>query len=180
MARIRQEIVLDRGWVSEDDFEESLAFCQILPGPTAVQTAAHLGWRLHGGFGLFLALSFYALPSVILMTALSAAYVRFGNAAWAAPIFRGLGAFVVAVVADSILSMARSSLKDLRGVLVALASAAGFFSGRETLLVLFFAASLGALCIRPPHREPSPTREGDRGEAGKRAREPPWHPFSWD
>ena len=42
--------------MSEEEFAESLAFCQTLPGAIAVQTAAHVAWRLRGPLGALVAL----------------------------------------------------------------------------------------------------------------------------
>jgi chromate transporter len=145
VAQIRQVTVLRKGWLTEEEFAESLAFCQTLPGPIAVQTAAHIGWRLFGGIGAFIALTCYIFPAFLLIMGLSAAYFRYGSLALVAAVFKGLGAVVAGIVADSILTMARPSLKDWRGVLIAAAAAAGFFAGLNTLLVLAGAAALGCL-----------------------------------
>ena len=134
VAQIRQATVLRKEWLTEDEFAESLAFCQTLPGPIAVQTAAHIGWRLFGGAGACIALTCYIFPAFLLMVGLSAAYFRFGNLPLVAAVFRGLGAVVAGIVADSTLAMARPSLKDWRGVWIAAAAAAGFFAGFNSLL----------------------------------------------
>lgn len=143
VAQIRRVTVFKKAWLSEAEFEESLAFCQTLPGPIAVQTAAHIGWRLHRGLGAFLTLFFYDLPAFLLMLALSAAYFRYGQLPAVKAIFVGLGAVVVGIVADSILSMARPALKDWRGVLILFGAAAGFFTKQPALLVLLCSALVG-------------------------------------
>lgn len=150
VAQIRQVIVLKRRWLSEEEFQESLAFCQTIPGPIAVQTAAHIGWRMYGGLGEALALTAYVLPAFGLMLALSAAYFRFGSVPLVAAVFKGLGAVVVGIVAESILSMTQTALKDWRGLLIASAAAAAFFTRQNTLLVLFGSAAVGALLIGGP------------------------------
>lgn len=43
VAQIRAVMVHKKGGLTDDEFQESLAFCQTLPGPIAVQTAAHVG-----------------------------------------------------------------------------------------------------------------------------------------
>ncbi len=145
VAQIRRMIVLKRRWVTEEEFQETLAFCQTLPGPIAVQTAAHIGWRLYGGLGAALAEVFYILPTFAFMLGLSAAYFRFEHLPLVGAVFTGLGAVVVGIVADSIVSMAQSSLKDWRGLLICCAAAAGFFSHVNILIVLAGAAAAGIL-----------------------------------
>ena len=145
VAQIREVVVLDKGWVSEGDFAESLAFAQMLPGPVAVLTAAHLGWRLHRGVGTALALAAYVAPSFLLMLVLSAAYFRFEGLPVVTKAFRGLGAAVVAIVVQSILSMARPAIKNWQGLAIAGGAAAAFFAGANTLVVLAGAALAGVL-----------------------------------
>jgi chromate transporter len=145
VAQIRQVIVLQKGWVSEDDFRESLAFAQTLPGPIAVATAAHIGWRLHGGIGTFLAMVSYVSPAFLLMLGLSAAYFHYEGVPAVTTAFRGLGAAVVAIIVQSIVSMAQPALRNWQGLAIAAAAAIGFFAGADTLLVLLAAAIAGVL-----------------------------------
>lgn len=171
VAQIRRVTVLKKRWLTEGEFEESLAFCQTLPGPIAVQTAAHIGWRLHGGMGAFLVLLFYDLPAFLLMLGLSWAYFRFGQVPVVRGIFVGLGAVVVGIVADSILSMARPALKDWRGVVLAAGAAAGFFTRQPTLLVLFGAALAGmglTWSLQPRVEGGNPAGEREEAPAGRR------------
>jgi chromate transporter len=145
VAQIRQVTVLQKHWVSEDEFRESLAFAQTLPGPIAVATAAHIGWRLHGGFGTFLAMVAYISPAFLLMLGLSAGYFHFEGMASLTTAFRGLGAAVVAIVVQSIMSMAQPALRNWQGLGIAAGAAVGFFAGADSLLVLLAAAIAGVL-----------------------------------
>jgi chromate transporter len=163
VAQIRRMTVLKKRWLSEEEFQESLAFCQTLPGPIAVQTAAHIGWRLYGGLGAALVEVSYILPTFVLMLGLSAAYFRFEHLSLVGAIFKGLGAVVVGIVADSILSMTPSALKDWRGVLIAGAAAAGFFGHVNVLIVLTGAAAAGFLLAPRAPESNSPNAPGDRG-----------------
>ena len=151
VAQIRRAVVTRRRWLDDVEFAETLAFCQTLPGPVAVQTAAHVGWRLYRGPGVAIALTAYVLPAFLLMTGLSAAYFRWGDLAAVKTIFLGLGAVIVAVVADSVLALTRPAVRDLRGLSITAAAAAAFFAGADTLLVLAGAAAAGeVLFLRDP------------------------------
>ena len=145
VAQIREVTVLEKRWLSEDEFRESLAFCQMMPGPVAVQTSAHIGWRLYGGLGVFLGLTSYSLPCFLLMLGLSAGYFHYEQMSLVTTAFQGLGAAVIAIVVQSILSMTRSAIQDWRGLVIAAAAAVGFFTGQEVLLVLLAAALAGVL-----------------------------------
>jgi chromate transporter len=173
VAQIREAVVLRRRWVTEDEFQETLAFCQMLPGPVAVQTAAHVGWRMYGGLGALIALVAYVLPAFVLMVALSAAYFLYGALPLVAAAFRGLGAVIVAIVVQSILALAQPTVRDLRGLALTALAAWGFFAGLATLPVLAAAGAAGALLFvrdeeasssvadaTARHEPPSPVRSG--------------------
>src|SRR5208337_1032974 len=89
VAQIRQVTVLQKRWLSEEEFQDSLAFCQMMPGPVAVQTAAHIGWRMQGGMGTLVALVSYSSPAFLLMLGLSAAYFHYEGMPLVATAFRG-------------------------------------------------------------------------------------------
>lgn len=171
VAQIRQMAVLKKQWLTEEEFQESLAFCQTLPGPIAVQTAAHIGWRQHGVLGAVLAEVFYILPTFLLMLGLSAVYFRFEQVPLVGAMFKGLGAVVVGIVADSILSMTPSALKDWRGLLIAAAAAAGFFARLNVVLVLAGAAAAGLLLAPARGGAAPPARAQNERLAGP--------PFRW-
>jgi chromate transporter len=143
VAQIRKVTVLQKRWLTEDEFRESLAFAQMLPGPIATQTAAHIGWRLHRGIGVLLAMLAYNSPAYLLMLGLSAAYFHFERLPLVHSAFRGLEAAVVGIVVQSILSMAQPALRNWRGLVIGGLAAWGFFAGANTLLVLVGAAACG-------------------------------------
>jgi len=153
VAQIRRVAVQNKRWLTDDEFSESLAFCQTLPGPIAVQTGAHVAWRLRGALGALVATVAYVLPAFLLMLGLSALYFRTGQFPAVQTILQGLRAVVVAIVVDSILSMAQPSLKDWRGVVLAGAAAASLLGGGSAFLVLLGTALLAVPLlwnVRPP------------------------------
>jgi chromate transporter len=175
VAQIRKVTVQDKHWLSEEEFRESLAFAQMLPGPIATQTAAHIGWRLHRGIGVLLAMLAYNSPAFLLMLGLSAAYFHFERLPLVHTAFRGLGAAVVGIVVQSILSMAQPALRNWRGIVIAGLAAWGFFAGANTLLVLLAAAACGvAACALWPGTDPAcadnAAESPERQPAGKQRR----------
>ena len=45
---IRRRVVLQKKWLSQGEFLDGLALCQMLPGATVVQLATYVGQRLQG------------------------------------------------------------------------------------------------------------------------------------
>jgi chromate transporter len=154
VAQIRQAIVFQKRWLSDEEFQESLAFAQMLPGAVAIQTAAHVGWRFHGAHGAFIALAAYTLPAFALILSLSVAYFHFGQLPAVAAVFKALATVIVAIVVESILAMAKPALRDLWGVALAALAAVGFFLGARALAVLA-AAALAGIVLRLGRRDGS-------------------------
>ncbi|MBI5479286.1 MAG: chromate efflux transporter [Deltaproteobacteria bacterium] len=147
VAQIRQVVVLRKRWLTEGQFQDSVAFCQLIPGPIAVQTAAHIGWRLHRGLGALVTLVCYVAPAFLLMLGLAAAYFRFGGLPIMVALLKGMRAATVGIVVGSIVSMGAAALKDWRGVLIALAATAALLLRLNVVLVLAGAGLAGVLLL---------------------------------
>jgi chromate transporter len=99
IAIMHDELVERRRWISERRFLHALNFCMALPGPEAQQLASYIGYSMHGVRGAITAGGFFVLPSFVLLCAMSAVYVEYGEVAAVAGMVRGLGAAVIAYIA---------------------------------------------------------------------------------
>lgn len=63
-------LVKKRRYLTEQEFWELHALCQILPGPTSSQTVVTMGFKLGGAKLAYLTLLVWCLPGVLLMTSL--------------------------------------------------------------------------------------------------------------
>jgi chromate transporter len=111
---MQRDLVERRRWISKRDYLEGLALAQLAPGPLAAQLATYLGWVRAGVWGATLVSIAFVLPSFLMVLALSAAYVRFGGAAWMQGAFYGIGAAVIAIIARSAVKLIRLSLAQDR------------------------------------------------------------------
>ncbi|HET9039747.1 MAG TPA: chromate efflux transporter [Gemmatimonadales bacterium] len=98
-AAMQRDLVLGRRWITPDEYKEGLALAQLAPGPLAAQLAMYLGWARYGLAGATAAGLAFVGPSLVMVLALSACYVRFGGLAWMQGVFYGVGAAVIAIVA---------------------------------------------------------------------------------
>ena len=78
---IRRRIVQEKGWLSQKEFLDGLALCQLLPGATVVQLATYVGYRLRQTTGALGAAAAFILPAFLLMLGLSFLYFRYGELA---------------------------------------------------------------------------------------------------
>src|SRR5512141_1327351 len=71
IAMIRQELVDDEKWISNERFNRVLAVYQVLPGPEAHELCVYFGMLSAGRFGSILAGLGFMLPGFLFMLALS-------------------------------------------------------------------------------------------------------------
>src|SRR5258708_33687606 len=74
---MRRDLVEERGWYSEAEYQQGLAVAQTMPGPLAAQLAMWLGYLERGARGaLFVALPF-VVPPFLFVTAVAAGYAHY-------------------------------------------------------------------------------------------------------
>lgn len=78
IAMIRQQLVDEERWISAPRFNRVLAVYQALPGPEAHELCVYFGMLARGRAGGLLAGLGFMLPGLVLILALSWAYVGFG------------------------------------------------------------------------------------------------------
>lgn len=148
VAFIKDMTVTRRNWLDEKSFKDGVALCQIIPGATAMQTAAYVGLRAKGIRGALVSFIGFGLPAFILMLILSALYDRYHAVPGIISLFNGLQVAVVAIVANATYSFGRSTFKNYKDVLIAIASGMLFWTGISPFIVIMVTACAGALIFR--------------------------------
>ena len=110
IALMHRELVERRPWLTEERYLSALSFCMLLPGPEAMQLATYCGWRMRGVRGGLVAGGLFVLPGAVLIFALAALYVVYGQVSAVQAAFLGVQATVVVVVIDALRKVARRAL----------------------------------------------------------------------
>ncbi|MBW7477282.1 chromate transporter [Paenibacillus oenotherae] len=92
---IRYEAVTRYRWLGDEEFGETLAIANALPGPIATKIAAYLGYRQKGVAGACAAVLAHILPSAIAMISLLSVVTLLSSSS----VMQGMIAAVVPVVA---------------------------------------------------------------------------------
>ena len=160
----REAFVVRRRWVDERGYADLVALCQMLPGPTSSQVGIGIGLTKAGFAGAVAAWVGFTAPSAILLIALGYGVIAFDDVI-PAGLLHGLGAVVVAVVAQAVWGMARTLCPDPPRVTIAVIAAAAVLGigGSATQVAVIAAGGLvGFLCLRDEDRSSS--------DAGRAAR----------
>ena len=137
-----------RKWLDEQTFRDGVALCQTIPGATAMQVSAYVGFRARGVAGAAVSFIGFGLPAFLLMVGLSNFYIRSQTLPPIVSVFAGLQTIVVAIVGNAAVSFGKTSLKAFRDVMITVIAAAMFALGVSPILVIILAAALGLISYK--------------------------------
>lgn len=117
-----------RRYLTEKEFMELNALCQILPGPTSTQTITALGYKIGGPNLAYLTLIIWSLPSMILMISAAIGIAYFSNNNLAMPFVKYIEPMAVGFVAYAAWVISSKVVNTKTAIIVMmLSSILGFF-----------------------------------------------------
>jgi len=144
---MQRDLVEERRWFSEREFQQALAVGQTMPGPLAAQVAMWFGY-LHAGARGAVAVSVpFVLPPFVTVTAVAVLYAEYQGLAWVHDVFAGVGPAVLAIIAIAAYKLARATNKTdpvLWGIALVLCSVTAL-AGAEIAWLLLLAGCFGAV-----------------------------------
>lgn len=106
---IQKEIEI-HGWLSPSEFVDIIAIAEMTPGPIAVNSATFVGYKTAGLLGSMVATIGVALPSLILILAVSGFFFRFQNKPINIMIFYGVRPVITGLVAAAGVFVAETAI----------------------------------------------------------------------
>src|SRR6185312_4809209 len=97
IALLQDLCVTRRRWLTDRDFEDAVAACNLLPGPASTQMAIYCAWRVRGALGAVLGGLGFVVPGMVAMVALAAVFLASSPPEWVVGAGAGAGAAVAAV-----------------------------------------------------------------------------------
>ena len=73
---IEREVVENNKWMDSQEFTDSLALCQSVPGAIAVNNAVFIGYRINGVLGAISAGLGVVLPSFLIIMAVASVFAQ--------------------------------------------------------------------------------------------------------
>lgn len=145
VAQMEQDLVRNRPWVSREEFREAVAVCQSLPGPLAIQVGIFVSYLRGGFWGAWAGGLAFIFPNFLIVAALGALFVRFGDLPLVRVIFYGVSPTVIALIVYSCYRLTKLGMEDVVQWLIAAACLAVTVVLRAEIALVFIGA--GALGI---------------------------------
>ncbi|MDA8336347.1 MAG: chromate efflux transporter [Peptococcaceae bacterium] len=153
MSEAKKKRGQGKKWLKEQEFLNGLALAQFLPGATFVTLTIFMGYRIRRLAGAAVSFAGFLLPPASLMILLSYLYFRYSGLPLVETAFRGVEAVVVALIANVVLDLGRSAIKDWKIVLVAAASLAVAWFNQNVFLIILLSALLSIVAFAPWRKE---------------------------
>jgi chromate transporter len=163
LAMMEEEVVRKRKWISHEEFLDIISAANLIPGPNSTETALHIGYSLANWRGFFAAGLSFITPTIIIVTGVAMAYVKYGMLPATENILFWIKPVIMAVISLAIYRFSKTAVKSkLLLFMLLLACLASIFKITEIaviltvgILVMFInlgrVAELQFLRFRRPH-----------------------------
>ena len=145
MLPLIQREVVDRGWMTKEEFIDIFSVAQSLPGIFAVNISIFVGYRLKKKIGGFICALGTILPSFLIILLIALFFTQMKDNEWVEKAFKGLRPAVVALIAVPCLTTARSIKLSYKLMIVPVAAALLIWLGGVSPAWIILAAIVGGL-----------------------------------
>lgn len=145
---IEREITA-KNWVEKEDFADIFTVSGSLPGAIGLNSSAFAGFAVAGKSGAVAALLGSLTPSVIIMLALSALYMKISALEVVKSAFKGIFPIIVGMILYAAFRIGKVSVKDIPTAILAFAAfILSLMFGLEPLPLILTGAVCGIIITR--------------------------------
>jgi chromate transporter len=139
---MERELVQERGWLNKEEMRDSIAVCQSLPGPLAIQVGIYISYLRGGFWGAWAGGWAFILPNFIIVCALAALYVHFSGLPILTSVFYGVSPAVIALILHSCYRLAKLGMEDVLQWTIVIACFVVTIAVKGEVAVLFVVSGL--------------------------------------
>jgi len=122
---LQREIVEREGWATEEELLDYYAIAQCTPGIIAINTATFVGSKQRKAIGGIVSTLGLVFPSLVIITVIAAVLAEFAENPVVQNAFLGIRAAVCAMMLNTVINLAKKSVKGVVTGAVALAVCVG-------------------------------------------------------
>lgn len=142
-ASIRHQVV-QKGWMTNDEFIEGLELAQVMPGPNILNLAIFCGQRVRGTIGAVVAAAAASIPPFAIVMIAGALYFTFISNPWVKAGLAGCAAGAVGLTLGNAFELSIDYRRDwIRVALIALTAIAVSKFRVPLVVVLVFFGGIG-------------------------------------
>lgn len=143
---ISQEVVANKGWLTNTELVDMVAISQMTPGPIAINLATYLGYQQAGILGAMAGTFGVVLPSFIIMSAFWVLLKKLADNLYMNYFLEGLRPIVIGLVLSGLIAVWPSSIVDIITLFIFIgAFLLIHFKEFNPILIIIVGAILGLL-----------------------------------
>ncbi len=143
---VENEVVNNYAWLTKAEFIDAVTLGQITPGPVII-SATFIGYKACGILGAIVATSSVILPSFVMVCLATAAIKKFRENKILANFLRGARVAVIGMVFAAGVSIGRSSLVNIKTILIAAVSIICLFKYKVNPIWILIGAGIVGLVL---------------------------------
>ena len=113
IALLENEFIEKKKWIDREEFLNMVAIAESTPGPVAVNSATHIGYRVGGVAGAALSTLAVSIPSFVIIYLISLFFDKFLSLTYVAYAFKGIQVCVVYLIASAGVRMFKGLEKNV-------------------------------------------------------------------
>ncbi|MGB7604337.1 MAG: chromate transporter [Lutisporaceae bacterium] len=143
---IQKEVVDNKKWLKDDEFMDSIAITNSLPGPLAINCATFVGYKTAGIPGAVVAALGAVVPSFMIILIIAMFFSNFSNNAVVEQVFAGVRPAVVALIVYALVKLTKSVGITKINIIIAIAALVLIlFANMHPIPVIIMAGLAGLL-----------------------------------
>jgi chromate transporter len=160
ISLLRRLCVEDKRWISAREFEDSIAACNLLPGPASTQLAIHSAYRVGGIPAAIVGGLAFIIPGFCAIVALAALFLAKSPPDVVLALGAGAGSAVAAVAVGAGFSLARPGWSNSQtrwrwSVFLGLGGVAAATTGPYVVVILLVCGFVEVAWMRSAHLSPN-------------------------
>lgn len=148
VAMLREEVVANRKWMSDDEFVDLLGVTNIIPGPNSTELMMYAGYARAGFTGFLLAGAAFITPAALIVGALAMLYVKYGQLPSFEALLFGIRPVIVAIVIHAGIALVRPAIRSITSSFIAVATLALYFTGVSEIVLILGAGLLTLMLMK--------------------------------
>lgn len=140
---IESEVVTKHGWLSREEFLDTVAIAQSCPGVFAINISTFIGYKMKKTHGAIVTTLGTALPSFLIILAIAIFFHQFEDNKVVAAVFRGIRPAVVALIAVPTFNLAKSAKIGWSNCWIPVACAIAIWALGVSPIMIIILAALG-------------------------------------
>ena len=137
LAIMEEEVVKKHKWITHEEFLDIISATNLIPGPNSTETALHIGYSLAGWQGFFAAGLSFIIQTVMIVTGVAMAYVKYGMLPATENILFWIKPVIMAVISLAVYRFSKTAVKNkLLLFMLFLACLASVFKITEIAVIL--------------------------------------------